>query len=470
MPKIEIVKIFLPLIIASLFSLNAPLHNQVNGLNLAAEFLAVGDDHGAALQIARVACLIPWRSDLWEYAGELLLQTGDAQKTIKVLSLAERFGSLKPEASLLLGDALEQTGNLRAAIEVWSSIHIGEKVSYEIDLRLASAYQRMGNLEQASVHLLALQASQPADPLLNYRLGIILAAIDPEASLAYLSIAGESDPAYLEVTENFRREIHSARRSPDQSFLYLSSGRVLASLGEWVAANEAFQRAVNTNPTYAEAWAYLGEAAQHLNRDGHPQLELARKLDPSSIAANTFLAIYWQREGRYDLATLYLQVAEEVDPKNPVIQVELGRILALAGKLQKAEAHYQKAVQLASRDPQYWNELADFSIAYDYQVRTLGLNAARQALLLNPDDAASLDVMAQVLSILGDPLSALRFLDRAIRIDAAYAPAHLHLGVIYLLRGESQKAYRQLSLAKELAKPESATAEHARRLLAQITP
>ena len=45
--------------------------------------------------------------------------------------------------------------------------------------------------------------------------------------------------------------------------------------------------------------------------------------------------------------------------------------------------------------------------------------------------------MGQVLIKLGDDLNAERFLDQAIQADPNYAPAHLHLGFLYLVRGDN---------------------------------
>lgn len=466
--KIELIKIFLPLVVFITSSLTAPLHNQGREMHRAAEFLRSGDASGAASRIFQAASLTPWRTDLWEYAAELSLQAGDAKKTIEILTQARNHGDLKSDSKLLLGDALQKIGDTQQAIDLWTSVLQDKEKSSEANRRLASAYQSIGNFDRASIHLQALLTEQPSDPDLNYELGIILAAIDPERSLAYLTLAGESEPSYLEMVTHLSKEIRSAARSADRSFVFLSSGRAPSSLGEWEAANEAFQRTIKLNPNFAEAWAFLGESEQHLHRDGFHQLKHARALNPRSLAANTFLALYWQRERRCDLATRYLQVAEEIEPENPAIQAELGRTLALADKLHKTEAHYQRAAQLASNNPGYWRKLADFSITY--QIRQPGLSSARQALLLNPDDIASLVVMAQVMSLLGDTLSALRFLDRAIQKDSSSAPAHLHLGIVHLLRRESQNASRELFLALDLSKPDLSTFEHGRRSLEQISP
>jgi tetratricopeptide (TPR) repeat protein len=239
----------------------------------------------------------------------------------------------------------------------------------------------------------------------------------------------------------------------------------LASLDEWALAEEAFRRAVEANPGYAEAWAFLGEAQGHQDKDSLPALEKALVLNPDSVSANTFLSLYWQRRERFDLALVYLYTAARLDPQNPALQTEIGNSLAALGELETALEHYQKAVELAPRDPQYWRSLANFSIRYEVDVRDTGLPAARQAVILDPEEPASLDAMGQILTLLGDPASAERFLTRALQADPGYAPARVHLGLVYILRGERDLARVQFDLARSLAPIDSAEAEHARRLL-----
>jgi Flp pilus assembly protein TadD len=102
-------------------------------------------------------------------------------------------------------------------------------------------------------------------------------------------------------------------------------------------------------------------------------------------------------------------------------------------------------------------------------LRQVGLPAARQAVLLAPDDPACLDTLGQVFFLLGDAASAERFFDRALQADAGFAPAHLHLGLVYLQQGDSKEAVDQFTLASRLA-PGSPTAEQAQRLLENPLP
>jgi Tfp pilus assembly protein PilF len=193
---------------------------------------------------------------------------------------------------------------------------------------------------------------------------------------------------------------------------------------------------------------------------GLAELRKALELDPRSLAAHTLLALHWERQGEYARSREALQAALEIEPHNPALLAGLGNILALQGDLQAAYGAYLAATEAAPRDPAYRRLLAGFSLKYDYAPAVVGLPAARQAILLQPDDPANLVLMAQVLIRLEDLVNAERFLYQALAADANYAPAHLHLGLIYLLRGESSRARQELNRVKVLA-PGSPAAEQA---------
>ena len=241
----------------------------------------------------------------------------------------------------------------------------------------------------------------------------------------------------------------------------------------------SFEEATIIQPDYEEAWAFLGEAKQHLiDEEVHQQysdigaieIERALEINPQSISANTLMALYWQRQNRYDLALVHMHNAENIDPDNPAVQAELGRTLAILSDLNKAQNYYERATELAPNDPHYWRLLADFSIKYKLKLREVGLPAARQAILLNPENPASLDVMGEVLILLEDFSSAMRFQQKAILVDPHYAPAHLHLGFIYLLLDNGNLARKHLSLAAAYANSDSATAEQALRMIETYFP
>ena len=213
-------------------------------------------------------------------------------------------------------------------------------------------------------------------------------------------------------------------------------GRQLGDWGEWNQAAIAFQQAISLRPAYADAWAFLGEAKQQItlqetghNSDvGQSELEHAIQLDASSILANTLMGIYWERQGDYSQASQYLQAAISLSPKDPYLFSELGNILSKAGDLPAAQSAYEAAIKLTPQDPLFYRQLAQYAMDNQIQIHQLALPAARQAIMLDPHDAISLDVMAQVMLMLLDYPSAVRFSTSAVQSDPTYAPAYLHLG------------------------------------------
>jgi tetratricopeptide (TPR) repeat protein len=224
--------------------------------------------------------------------------------------------------------------------------------------------------------------------------------------------------------------IQRALPQDDPVYTLMAAGQKLAALEMWDFGLRAFKRVVSFQPDYAEAWAYLGEALQHQE---DPPLEVARTalewahtLDPGSLSANTFMALYWGRNGDPDLAYRYLLTASEIDPGNPDLLVDLGAAAALAGDLEGAEGYYLKAIRLSFNDLEVLHHYVEFCVRYNLDLSGVALPVARWVLAADPADPAALDLMGQVLFRLGDLLSAQRFFLRALGQDHGYAPAHLH--------------------------------------------
>ncbi|UCD99765.1 MAG: hypothetical protein JSV42_03285, partial [Chloroflexota bacterium] len=179
----------------------------------------------------------------------------------------------------------------------------------------------------------------------------------------------------------------------------------------------------------------------------------------------TLMGLYWQRQERYDLALVYLHAAARADEDNPALQAEIGNTLGLLGNISAAEIHYQRAVEFAPNDPTFWQSLANFYIKYENNLSEKGLQAARQALILDKSNPTSLDLLAQMYLLLDSPLIARRFIARALEHDPEFLPAHLHLGLIYILEGQKLDAYQRFSYVQSKAPETSAISEQARRLL-----
>ncbi len=430
---------------------------------------AEGRPAEAARYLALAAAHIPDRAVYWEQAGQFAWVAGDPHSAIHYLQRAEAIEDLSIDGWIALGDSYQRTGEIAAATAAWEqAISRGgdPRTLYE---QLSEIYQSEGNYSKLYLALKNLAQVQPS-PETFLQLGLLGAIFEPDAAFAYLTRAAELDPALAEPSEEMQRAIRRARLiDEDPAFLFTAVGRSLAAMGEWELAAQSFERAIEVNPAYAEAWAFLGEAQHKNGQEPLAALEQAYTLAPDSIAVNTFYALYWQRRGQPGRAVRLLQTAADQDPDNPALMAELGSAVAAAGDLETGLQLFLQAVAVEPQNIVFWRLLAGFSIANDLEIEEIGLPAARQAHFLDPADAAAIDLIGRSYMSLGNSVLAERFLLDALRVDPAYAPASLHLGMLYIGTGKTMQAREQLERVLVLA-PDSTFSEQAERLLTLYIP
>jgi len=470
-------RLALLLVLVPLLGISPRDHRVEAALQRARIASARGEFDAASRALAAAANLSPQRPDLWEGAGLYAFDNGDPQSAVDYLERARLASSsgkgLSARGWLVLGDSYQQLGSLEKAIPAWQLSLGSGGDSSQLYPRLVAAYIERNESSKAYAILEKPAVQRPENARLYFDLALLSLAQEPDKTLPLLETATRLDASFNPAYQAVRRSLISARQGENAAYTFLAAGRSLASLERWDLAVEAFRKAVAARPDYAEAWAYLGEALQHTSAGadlskqagtGWAELNQALTLAPESLSARLFTSLYWARRQDYPQALAALQAAIELEPQNPVLYSELGNLLASSGDLLAAYQSFQHAIQLAPKDAAELRQLVAFCLTYDFEVQEVGLPAARQAIVLDPDEPANQDAMAQVLIKLEDELNAERFLLRAIQLDPAYAPARLHLGALYLLRGEKAAAAAELSLARSLA-PGTSIAIQAERLL-----
>lgn len=320
---------------------------------------------------------------------------------------------------------------------------LNEKAQYHFE---------QGEYRQAAEVWRQLIAQQPENAGAAYHLGQLSLLLDSESAEGYFNQAARLSPAYEEPAQRFLNMLRLADFSEDKAYRYTLYGQALAAEEDWRLAKEAFLHATEINPDYSEAWAYLGQSRLQLGEEGLPALEEAIKLNPDSLAANVFMGAYWRNQAEPEIALPFLQKAVSLEPKTTSLLTDLGFTLAASGDITAAIEQFQTIIEIAPDDLDTWVTITEFSLDHDLQVAEIGLPAARQALLLAPERATTLVLMARAYSQQGDNFVALRFFNRALQTNSEYAAAHYYLGLHHLAHDNAREAERELNKAIELDK------------------
>ena len=302
----------------------------------------------------------------------------------------------------------------------------------------------------------------------DYQAGLELAATDPLQALPLLQGMAFSDHPHAESTRRLAEAIQAGRLLSDPAYLFTVSGQALADIAEWRLAQQALLNAVQLEPDYAEAWAYLGEAQQQNGEDGYPALQRALDLNPQSLSALLFTALYWQRQQEYPRAALLYSRAAMMEPENPSIQVQWGENSLLAGDVNKARAHFETAAGLSPDDMRIWTYVAQYCIDAEIYVAELGLPASLLVLRAEPQNEQAMVLAGRAYLATGYLVTAEVFLKQAAESFPDYMPAHYYYALFLLAKNEDSLALLHLNKVIALA-PGSPQAARAAELIVQYS-
>jgi protein O-mannosyl-transferase len=126
-------------------------------------------------------------------------------------------------------------------------------------------------------------------------------------------------------------------------------GNVLSQMGQVDEAVAHYQKALQTEPDYAEARLNLGTVLlfKGLVHDGIAQYQLALKAKPDYVEARLILGKALAQNGRVDEAITQYQKALEISPDDVIALTRLGWLLATSPQASIRDG--AKAVALATR-------------------------------------------------------------------------------------------------------------------------
>lgn len=177
--------------------------------------------------------------------------------------------------------------------------------------------------------------------------------VDPEFALAYAGMAdGYATLGWYGFVPReiaSQKAIEAAEKAlqidPTLSEAQVSLGNVRINfLWDWQAAKKSFERAIELNPSNAEAhhqYAHLIAQQGHL-QDGIAEMRRALELEPLSVVISSCLGQVLYFAHQYDEAIEELEKAIEIDPSYKEPYGTLGMIYLKKGQFEKAIAMLEK--------------------------------------------------------------------------------------------------------------------------------
>ena len=273
------------------------------------------------------------------------------------------------------------------------------------------------------------------------------------------------DALGLSLTQREERRLLERSTNNVPAYEFYLRGRKLFQ--KWTRQNielarKMFQRAIELDPDFADAWAGLATAHVHLfGRDNEPHLEKAReasdhalKLDPESAEAHVAAGQGFSMEQRYVDAAKEFERAIELDPALFDAYYYYGRACFKSGDSDKSLRLFQQAQDVRPEDYEaiYLTSLVLRLLGRNEESRAAderAIKSVRKHLELNPDDARAYVLGAGALARLGERDEAKQWCERAMSL-APDDDAVLYNAACALARlGEDERALNMLQRAIE---------------------
>jgi tetratricopeptide (TPR) repeat protein len=353
------------------------------------------------------------------------------------------LGPLPIGFSLRLADAFQQVGALDAAMQQLNHAQQRGDTSHEL-FRRQEALARQRN-DWRQVRLAATQMLlRDADD--------IYARLHMGMACAHIGELSEAEAALTTTLSSLRRM--QAEAAATLGDVYEQQGRLELALA-------SYQQAVASQPGMAPYHRRMAAALHRLGRSAAAE-EILRDLIAThqrqeipphdQIADYLTLGHLYAETGRADQALFCLNHAASLQPHDPTLLAQIGRLRRHQGDYAGAQAALQRAAQLLIQAPHHTNQqLAALQIDIGETALAIGdipaaLQAYREALQYDPQQTNAQRQLARLLGANGAADEGIRILTQALTTYHQDASLHADLAELLCKVGQYDQAigaYRQ---------------------------
>jgi tetratricopeptide (TPR) repeat protein len=441
---LRVLSVVVILALAIVIPILASGYSELRAASISDSYTQIAEHYWTAAQ------RLPWRADAYELAGHAYYHAKDYAKADVAYQKAFHRNALSADGWVAWGDVQYLQDDPLRATQIWEQGVVQQNSSDSLYSRLAQTYQENHEYVRAADYLQRYVASHQEDASAHYRLGLLLTLTDPNGALTELINASQLDPQFDPAVETLRSALNLASLNDSASARFVLIGRGLGLVHEWELAQSAFASAIEADEENAEAWAWLGESNQQSAGNGTVELDRAYALNPNSPTVRGLRGLQFQRAGNFRAALTEFQAASALDKTNPAWQVSMGETYSKLGDLIRAMQAYQAATALVPENADYWRMLAIFCAQNNVNIRDVGVPAAQQAVVLDSENSASVELLGWLLLLDARYDEAELMLLQAIELDPNNALAHLHVGMLYLEKHDRALAQSHFVTARDL--------------------
>ena len=379
--------------------------------------------------------------------GDLALLQVDVPKELAVPLQILQTAPLEGESIVVIGNPYGLEGSVSNGIvsAVREISGYGKIIQITAPISPGSSGSPVINMRGQVIGVATLQAAQGQS--LNFAV--------PSERILQLKIGD------LQTFASLNAETQRNKRSAAQS-LY-SQGLGILSRDDFARALPYFEKAVDVDPNYAEAWYQAGFCYGMLGRhtDALKASRRAAALRPDwaetylNIGASSFaLAQYKEAADAYRLAT-------KLDESNADAQYALGLSLGKLGRTDEEILAYKRALAIK---PDLPNVLEQLGLAYFKQKRFNESAAAFEQLKNYKPDARTYNYLGESYFEAGKIQESIEAFNNAVSFNPNFERARFNLGRAYLKAGDRDSAQMQYELLQNLK------SEWADRLFVLLNP
>ena len=231
---------------------------------------------------------------------------------------------------------------------------------------------------------------------------------------------------------------------------WLRKGYNAGELKEYDNAILYFQKAIELDPKYSEAYYNLGTTYTNKgNLDKAIQCyKKAIELNPQISIVYNNMGVAYEEKGDNEKAIKCYEKAIEIDPNYSLVYFNLGISYSEKGNIDKAITSYENAIEL---DPKYSMAYNNLGLIYNDKGNIdKAILLFKKSIEIDPMYSMAYNDLGVVYSEKGNIDKAILLLEKAIELDPKNSTAYRNLGTVYSAKGDTEKQIEYYKRAAQL--------------------